>query len=88
MALKTISADTLVPCGKNETLFSKIEACIWSLEQFLQNVSNCMPKNRKIAIFHWIQKWLVPFGPDFYAISKMGCYISVPQKLAKLFDDL
>jgi len=57
-------------------------------EKFCQNVSNCMPKNRKIAIFHWIQKWLVPFGPDFYAISKMGCYISVPQKLAKLLSKM
>ena len=47
-----------------------------------------MPKNRKIAISDWIQKWFVPFGPDFYAITKMGRYISVPQKLVKLFDIL
>ena len=35
MAIKTFSADSLVPCGKNETLFSKIEACIWSSDPFL-----------------------------------------------------
>ena len=86
MAIKTFSADNLVPFGKNETLFSNIEACIWSPEQFLKNVSNCMPKNRKIAISYQIHEWFVPFGPDFYAIFKMGHYISVPQKLAKLLD--
>ena len=31
-----------------------------------------MPKNPKMVIFHRIQKWFVPSGPDFYAISKWG----------------
>ena len=35
-ALKTISVDRMDPCGKNETLFLKIEACIWSAEPFLE----------------------------------------------------
>ena len=46
-----------------------------------QNVSNCMAKNRNIAISYWIQKWFAASEPDFYAISKMVHYISVPQKL-------
>ena len=29
IALKTFSADSFVPCGKNKTLFSKFGACIW-----------------------------------------------------------
>ena len=78
----------MVPCGKNETLFLKIEACIWSLEQFQLNVSDCMPKNSKIDISYRIQKWFVPSGPDFYAIFKMGLQISVPQKLAKLLSKM
>ena len=32
--LRTISSGRMVSCGKNETLFLKIEACIWSPEQF------------------------------------------------------
>ena len=30
------------------------------------------------AISHRIQKWFAASGPDFYAISKMVHYISVP----------
>ena len=37
LALKTFSADSLVPCGKNESLFSMVGKCIWSPEPFLQN---------------------------------------------------
>ena len=36
------------------------------------------------VIFRCIQKWFAPFGPDFYAISKMVHEISVRQKLPKL----
>ena len=35
-ALKTISVDSMDPCGKNEALFVEIEACIWSPEPFLE----------------------------------------------------
>ena len=87
-ALKTISADRPDPQGKNEMLFMKIKACIWSPEPFQKNVSICMPKNAKIAISHRIQKWFAPFGPDFYAIFKMGLQFSVPQKLAELLSNL
>ena len=33
-ATKTISADRMVSCGKNETQILEFEACIWSPEQF------------------------------------------------------
>ena len=48
MALKTFSADSLDPYGKNETLFSNFEACIWSPEQFLQKPCE-MGENLQIA---------------------------------------
>ena len=76
------------PCGKNETLFSKFEACIWSPEQFLQNWSKTTEKITKIAIFQYFHKWFVPFGPDLYAIFKMGLKFSVPQKMAKLLSKM
>ena len=31
-----------------------------------------------LNIPQWIEIWLAPSGPDFYAISKMVHYISVP----------
>ena len=67
----------MIPCRKNETKFSKFGAFIWSPEQFLQNWSKTTEKITKVAIFQYFQKWFVPSGPDFYAIFKMGCYISV-----------
>ena len=87
-ALKTISADSMVPCGKNETLFLHFEACIWSQESFLQNRSNTLPKYTNFAIPQCIRKWFAPFGPDFHAIFKMVHHFSVPQKLAKLLSNL
>ena len=51
-------------------------------------VSNTVRKIFKIAIFHCIQKWFVPSGPDFYAIFKMGLKFSVPLKLTKLLSNL
>jgi len=47
-----------------------------------------MSKTPKIAISHWIQKWFVPSGPDFYAIFKLGLEFSVPQELAKLLSKM
>ena len=76
-ALKTISADSMDPCGKNETLFLKFEACIWSPEPFLQNRSKMGAKIANFAISQYFKKQFAPSGPDFCAISKMGCYISV-----------
>ena len=76
-ALKTISADSMDPFGKNETLFLKFEACIWSPEPFLQNWSKMGAKIANFAISQYFKKQFAPSGPDFYAISKMGCYISV-----------
>jgi len=38
------------PCGKNETLFLKFEACIWSPEPFLQNQPNTQAKITNFAI--------------------------------------
>ena len=35
-------------------------------------------------ISQWIQKLFAPSEPDFFAISKMVHYLSVPQKLPKL----
>ena len=76
-ALKTISADSMDPCGKNETLFLKFEACICSPEPFLQNWSKTGAKIANFAISQYFKKQFAPSGPDFCAISKMGCYISV-----------
>ena len=47
-----------------------------------------MPEIRKIAISNYIQKWLVPSEPDFYAIFKMGLEFSVSQKLANLLSKI
>ena len=55
MALKTSSADNLVNFGKNETLFSKIGACIWSPESFLQNQSKTGAKMTNFAIPQYIK---------------------------------
>ena len=35
-----------------------------------------------------IEIWFAPSGPDFYAISKMVHYISVPKKLTKLLSKM
>ena len=40
------------------------------------------------AISHCIQKWSAASGPDFYAISKMVHYISVPKKLRELLSKM
>ena len=77
MALKTFSADSLDTYGKNETLFSNFEVCIWSPEPFLQNRSKMGAKIANFAISQYFKKQFAPSGPDFCAISKMGCYISV-----------
>ena len=76
-ALKTISADSMDPFGKNETLFLKFEACIWSPGPFLQNQSKMGAKIANFAILQYFKKQFAPSGPDFYAIFKMGCHISV-----------
>ena len=36
----------------------------------------------------WIRIWFAPCGPDFYAISKMVHYISVPKKLTELLSKM
>ena len=87
-ALKSISADSMDPCGKNGTLFLKFEACIWSPEPFLQNRSKMGAKIANFAISQYFKKQFAPSGPDFYAISKMVHHISVPQKLTKLLSNL
>ena len=76
------------PCGKNETLFLKFEACIWSPELFLQNRSKLGAKIANFAISQYFKKQFAPSGPDFYAIFKMVHYISVAQKIAKLLSNL
>ena len=50
---------------------------MWSPEPFLQNWSKTGAKIANFAISQDIKKQYAPFGPDFYAISKMGCHISV-----------
>ena len=76
------------PCGKNETLFLKFGACIWSPEPFLQNWSKTTEKITKIAISYCNKKWFAPSGPDFYAIFKMVHHFSVLQKMAKILSNL
>ena len=68
-------------------VYLRAQSICWP-EQFLQNVCNCMPIKRKIAIFQWIQKWFAPSWPDFYAISKLVHHISVSLKLTKLWVNL
>ena len=53
-SLKTISVDSMDPCGKNETLFLDFEACMWSPEPILQNWSNTLAKNTNFAIPQYI----------------------------------
>ena len=67
------------------TLVEKMRPCLERLKHVYGQQGNfskmCLiayKKIRKIAISYWIQKWFAASGPDFYAISKMVHYISVP----------
>ena len=50
---------------------------MWTPEPFLQNRKKTGAKMANFAISQYFKKWFAPSGPDFYAIFKMGCYISV-----------